>query len=131
MKYVFNEEGEQQFPLLRIQRKRVPRWGTMAFEELATHKLKKKKKNQMSEAFSRTEMQGNCQLKISSDRLKCALFPRNHLISKNLKSLALFLTCNHQGSFPQLDLSQQPRATFSELLACYSPLPVGLSQKLT
>lgn len=46
MKYVFNEEGEQQFPLLRIQRKRVPRWGTMAFEELATHKLKKKSKCQ-------------------------------------------------------------------------------------
>lgn len=78
-------------------------------------------------------MQGNCQLKISSDRLKCALFPRkpSHFKKKYLKSLALFLTCNHQDSFSQLDLSPQPRATFSELLACYSPLPIGLSQKLT
>lgn len=51
VKYVFNEEGEQQFPLLRIQRKRVPRWGTMAFEELATHKLKKKKKANVRSIF--------------------------------------------------------------------------------
>lgn len=127
--YLMRKESST-FLLLWIQRKKVCRdGGTMAFEELAMHKLKKRK---CHEYFLKQRCRVNCQLKISSDRQKCALFPRNHLISKKiLKSLALFLTCNHQNSFSELDLSQQPQATFSELLACYSPLPIGLSQKLT
>jgi hypothetical protein len=78
VKYLLNEEGELHLTLQwPIEKNAVigARWLLKSL--LCINYIKKK----MSPEFSRTEMQDNCQLKISSDQLKCALFPRNDLIS--------------------------------------------------